>query len=156
MKITASNVNKLPPHLKPIGQMKFTINGVEYNPVVGSGWFLVDPNGRGQVGGIIRNDDSVFFEFDDIGQSQDVEGAFGTDRRFHAFFNPHDFSETWEAVSGAYKGLINLEERVVKMDFEFMAKSQSSERQSEITASMKFRFDGPEDRSSEREFRRKK
>jgi len=155
MKVTTSNINELPPHRKPIGQMEFSIDGVAYNPVVGAGWFVIDPNGRGQVGGVIRNDDSVFFEFDDIEQSQDVEGAFGTDRKFHAFFNPHDPLETWEAASGNYKGLINLEERVVQMDFEFIAKAANSDRQSKITASMKFRFDGPENKSFERDFRRK-
>ena len=156
MKVTTSNSNELPPHLKPIGHMEFKIDGVAYNPVVGSGWFVINPNGRGQVGGGTRNKDSVYFEFDDIEKSQDVEGAFGTDRKFHAFFNPHDDWDTWEAVSGNYKGLINLEERVVKMDFEFTAKSPTSERQRKITALMKFRFDGPEDKSSERNFRHKK
>lgn len=156
MKVTTSNINELPLHLKPIGQMEFTIDGVAYNPVVGAGWFAIKPTGRGQVGGGIRNGDSVFFEFDDIEQSQNVEGEFGTDRKFHAFFNPHDPFETWEAVSGNYKGLINLEMRLVQMDFEFTAKAANSERQSEIRASMKLRFDEPENKSSERDFRRKK
>ncbi|WP_434708383.1 hypothetical protein J3P75_23500 [Pseudomonas sp. R1-1] len=155
MKVTTANINELPPHLKPIGQMELTIDGVVYNPVVGLGWFVIDPNGRGQVGGMVRTDDSVFFGFDDIEQSQDVEGVFGTDQKFYAFFN-HGSWETWEAVSGNYKGLINLEERVVKMDFEFTAKAEDSERQSKITASMKFRFDEPENKSSERDFRCKK
>lgn len=51
MKVTTSNSNELPPHLKPIGHMEFKIDGVAYNPVVGSGWFVINPNGRGQVGG---------------------------------------------------------------------------------------------------------